>query len=55
MIDLGPHLPFILAAYFGVLIVTSALIAATWRNWVQTKKRLEAIEKATGQHRDGDL
>ena len=45
MIDLGPHALFILIAYFGVLIVSSALIITNIFNYKKQKNRLKQLEE----------
>ena len=53
MPDLGEHAVFIVAAYAGVALVTSALIA--WVTWssASVKRRLAALE-AAGVRRRSD-
>ena len=46
MIDLGPHAVFIVAAYVGVLVVTSALIAAIVLDGRAKTRKLAALEAA---------
>lgn len=52
MIDLGKHAIFIIAAYLGVLITTTTLIATVVLNGRAKRKKLEALEasRKSGVH-----
>ncbi|HHB82598.1 MAG TPA: heme exporter protein CcmD [Devosia sp.] len=44
MIDLGPHITFILSSYIGTAIVVSLLIIWVWAGSNKQKKRLADLE-----------